>query len=252
MQLSDYIQTGALIVSALSFFFGFVVFLWQNKKSREIDEKQLQNQKIEIYQTLETQSTTVFAFEAQNRHVLTLFKTHLARPDVFSTDGIFGEGVDLDDGQLVARKYYEISCNLFEVSSRLRNLDVMDHMVFGSWVAWFFDTAMEWGFRAVWHDLRDNYTQDLRNVFDEIVEQLIRDWDIPHAEGRFTGYDGPAGADGLRRERPELMVDATRLAILRKAFYTDMARIFRCSDIGCWLEEAERTRGTARHPLSYT
>ena len=73
------------------------------------------------------------------------------------------------------------------------------------WVAWFFDVLTEWGFRAAWDDLRDNYTPDLRMVFDAFVARLVTEWDLPHAQGQLSlPHDGLTVGDApLEKLRQE-------------------------------------------------
>ena len=251
MDVSDWINAGALGINALVFALGFISFRHQSVESRKVQKKALENQKIEIYQTLEIQSNAVFEFEAANSAVLAAFKSHLAPTGVFTTPGMFGPDADPCEAKLVARKYYEITCNLFEVSSRLRRREIVDHEVFGSWVAWFFDTATEWGFRAAWHDLRDNYTSDLRLVFDNVVDRLIAEWDTPHAAGAFRDFDVAEIAEGVRCERPDLEVSETRLEALRREFYKDMGRTFNCEVVECWLDNIGSLDDRPEHPLAF-
>ena len=256
MTLKDYIDTGALFINALVFFLALLGYIGQRNKDRaqsekeaqlraEMEEKQLETQKIEIYQRLEMESNNIFRFESEHKDIMPFFREHLPQRNVFDKSASFGPDVPVDEAQLVARKFYENSCNLFEVAARLRRKDIVDHTVFGSWVAWFFDTVTEWGFRATWGDLRDNYTPDLRMIFDEACDQLIREWDIPHAQGQFTDYE-PSN-DGSE----SYTVSTERLEAFRVAFYEDMAEKFDCDEIRGWLEEVRRIR-IADHPYAYT
>ena len=137
---------------------------------------------------------------------------------------------------MLARKYYENCCNIFEVSARLRRADIVPHEVFGSWVAWYFDTVCEWGFRATWNDLRDNYTSEMRTIFDPFVERLIKLWDVPAAEalennGRFE-------------------IDESDLEKLRRDFYRHVGKYFGCRVILKWLDEVGDDLKPP-HPFAY-
>lgn len=250
MDLSEKIGIGALAVNGFVFLLGIMTFAYQARQNRKLQRDQLENQKIEIYQRLEEQSKSVFQFEAEHRQTVALCKSNLAPQRLEGMSGTPASPLSDDDAQLIARKFYEITCNLFEVAARLRRKDVVDHEVFASWVAWFFDTAIEWGFRAIWHDLRSNYTSDLRDVFDPIVEELILAWDIPHAEGRFDGYAQPTPAGEARVRTAALEVKAERIDAIEDAFYKRLAKIFECEAVGTWLKNSARPDAAA-HPLAF-
>ena len=251
MDVSESLNAGILAVNAFVLFLGLASFVYQTRQNRKVQKTQIENQQIEIYQRLEMQSSSVFAFEAENKQVVALFKSNLAPLEMPRTFGAPSAGIDLGEAQLTARKYYEISCNLFEVASRLRRRDIVDHEVFASWIAWFFDTATEWGFRALWHDMRDNYTPDLRDVFDDIVDELIRDWDIPHAAGQFGAFDVEGIDPGARKSAADLAVSDAALGALRQRFYTRLAKVFDCPAIGSWLTASAATPGRIEHPLAF-
>lgn len=216
----------------LTFMFALILF-WVDVRRRRIeDAKSLKTQRIEIYQRLEIESNSVFKFEAENKDVLPEFKTHLGPPA-----SAFLARADEDDDRLVARKYYENCCNLFEVAARLRAADVIDPPVFCSWLAWYFDTLTEWGFRALWADLRDNYTPDLRAFFDPFVERLIASWDIPHEKA--------AAGDAARGVPP------AELDRVRAAFYRHVGDLLDCDIVRAWLETVETGRPASVHPLAY-
>lgn len=185
--VADWAQSFGSVFTALAFGLAIYKLLQAGKARRAAeadalkaqiaaDAKSLQAKQVEIYQRLEIESNVVFQFEATNKSILPLFKTHLAPVDALTR----GDDEAQAEARLIARKYYEICCNLFEVAARLRRLGYLEPEVFGSWVAWYFDTLCEWGFRALWADLRDNYTSHLRDeTFDRFVEELIQAWDIP-------------------------------------------------------------------------
>ncbi len=235
MEISEYLNAGILAVNAFVLILGFASFVYQARQNRKVQRTQIENQQIEIYQRLEMQSSGVFAFEAKNRQAVALFKSHLAPaglPQSYSP----ADGTDYAEAQLTARKYYEISCNLFEVAARLRRRDIVDPEVFASWVAWFFDAATEWGFRALWHDMRDNYTPDLRDIFDEIVDELITAWDIPH----MSAQPGTS-----------LELSDTALKAIREQFYVRLAKVFDCPAIAKWMNAAALKPEHVEHPLAF-
>lgn len=201
---------------------------------------------IEIYQRLEIESNRVFEFETRHPQLVPMMKRRLAPVAALGelvVQNEYGDRMDARQVAMVARKYYEMNCNLFEVAARLRKRNLIDGDVFGSWVAWYFDTCTEWGFRALWADLRDNYTADLRAIFDPLCSVLIMDWDIPHAEGRLGGAMDDTGLPDVTGEELEQR---------RVAFYTQIADLLECDTIRGWIEKVNATRLPEPHPLAYT
>jgi hypothetical protein len=243
-------QAGALIWAITQFRVesqGRAKALSDAEKVRADNEDRAQEaRKIEIYQRLEIESNRVFEFEARHPQLVPKMKRRLAPVVQIGDLVVQNEYADRMDGAqiaMIARKYYEMNCNLFEIAARLRRRELVDEDVFGSWIAWYFDTITEWGFRALWHDLRDNYTADLRSVFDGLVSILIEEWDIPHHQGTFAHYDPDATGDpGVCNEELERR---------RVWFYEEMGRRFHCSEISNWLKQVDETRLSHAHPLAY-
>ncbi|MCW3835173.1 hypothetical protein ACFQ1E_01040 [Sphingomonas canadensis] len=276
---ADLVQTIALIVT-------IAIFVLQSRRTerdhkiaeakaaaerRKVDEEAAAARRIQIYQTLEIESNAIFRFEAEHKYILPYFKSNLAplglyeRKDIEDKDNTL---VTDDEMKLIARKYYEITCNLFEVASRLRKQGFADPEVFGSWVAWYFDTLIEWGFRAAWHGLRDNYTRDLRRIFDPFVSRLLEQWDTPHHACEDRPYFGPATDSG--RE-----VDPGTIDALKADFYRHVADLFgtmgvkeatdieaerlvakgapypQCVYVRDWLKNAETGAPRIAHKMAY-
>ncbi len=213
---------------------------------KEDDDEAQKARKIEIYQRLEIESNRVFEFEARHPELVPLLKRRLASVTEIGKLVVRNEYTEQMEPRqiaMIARKYYEMNCNLFEIAGRLRHKDLIDHEVFGSWVAWYFDTCTEWGFRALWADLRDNYTADLRNIFDELCGDLIVDWDIPHFNGTF---EKGVISDNLPDVEPE------ELERRRRQFYQQVGTLFECDDIKSWLDMADASQLPAAHPLAYS
>ncbi len=117
---------------------------------------------------------------------------------------------------------------MFEVACRLRHRKIMPPEVFGSWVAWYFDTLIEWGFRAAWADLRDNYVKELRAIFDPFMDDLIARWDQSGQE--------PSDDD---------------VQDLRRQFYRHLGKLYRCPLILKWLDDCEKRSPSVIHPHAY-
>jgi hypothetical protein len=251
ISIGDLIQTAAFVATVATFYL-------QSRRSqqdrRDADAQAAEARKIQIYQTLEIESNTIFRFEAEHKYILPQFKEHLApiglfeRTDILDNDGT---KVTRDEMQLIARKYYEVTCNLFEVAARMRDKGFADPEVFGSWVAWYFDTVCEWGFRAAWAGLRDNYTPELRGMFDETLEDLVKLWDIPH-------HNGAEVVPDIEHWR-ELFYQRTakRFSTNRKQEAADEALTApcppgtECEIIWNWLERASKTAPKVAHPMAY-
>lgn len=115
----------------------------------------------DTYTRLELASNEVFRFEAANAAALQPFKAS-SRPDRPLSP----------EGALLAENYYLQQLNLFEIAVRFRRTGAVDKVVFGSWVAWFFEALQSWSFRAAWRDTRLHYTPELRAIFDGPVEMF--------------------------------------------------------------------------------
>lgn len=238
------------IIQLLVFAFTVFVFMRQlreSEKQRRCDEdERKETRKIEIYQRLEIESNRVFEFEARHPELVPQMKLHLAPVrwlgDIEVKDE-YGKRMDERKIAMIARKYYEMNCNLFEIAARLRIKNLIDGDVFGSWVAWYFDTCTEWGFRALWADLRDNYTKELRDIFDTLCSDLILAWDIPHMEGTLQVASVEYGSADVTSDELELR---------RRQFYQHMtAKYNECEFIGDWLGKIDETALSASHPLAY-
>ena len=213
---TDWLQL-ASIATALG------VFFYQQNKS-------VQAQQIEIYQRLEIESSNVFRFEAEHSATIRFYKERV-KPTGFTAEKI-------EETKHTARKYYETTCNMFEVACRLRHRKIMPPEVFGSWVAWYFDTLCEWGFRAAWADLRDNYIDDLRAIFDPFMDELVQRWD-QSADSTLSSHNASAVSEAEVKE-------------LRGRFYRHLAKLYKCPLILNWLRECETSAPEIAHPFAYS
>ncbi len=206
----------------------------------------LNTRRVEIYQRLEIESNRVFEFEARHPQLVPMMKRHLApveKLDDLVVQNEYGDRMDARQIAMVARKYYEMNCNLFEIAARLRKLELIDRDVFGSWVAWYFDTGTVWGFRALWADLRDNYTADLRAIFDPLCIALISGWDVAHAQGQLEAIDTTG-------RLPD--ISTAELEHRRVAFYAQIGDLLDCDTIRGWLAQVDATQLPEAHPLAYS
>ncbi len=178
----------------------------------------LRVERLELYQRLETASLSVFDFEAKEADRLERYRDEALDEDKFpdkpklkAAYGSMGAFVrdgykSVEDGDplkdpealdemqafekdwRVARKYYEQTLNLFEMATRFRNKKIIEPLVYGSWVIWFYDTLCEWSFREHWADLKQNYTPDLRRVFNLFVAEFDESEEIDARKARYFQY----------------------------------------------------------------
>lgn len=127
------------------------------------NRRELVVQKVELYHRLETGSIELFKFEAAHGAVLA--------PFMDLAPSVSAPAPSADDVR-IKRKFYEQTMNLFEMAARFRKKNIIEPEVYGSWVAWYYDTIRQWGFRAEWPDLRQNYTREARAIFDRFVAEF--------------------------------------------------------------------------------
>ncbi|GGE50756.1 hypothetical protein GCM10011367_27090 [Marinicauda pacifica] len=178
------------VVAFAALLVSLVVFLLQQRKM-------IQLRKQENYLSLELSSNEVFRYEAE----------YGARLEPFMEETRPGEWTPGPGDESVAGNFYLQCLNLFEIALRLRQEGGFDPKILGSWVIWFHATTQSWYFRAQWPELRENYTDVLRDVFDEPVER----------------YDEFAGDE----ER-------------RAYFFGHVAKVMDCKIVRKWLKDLER------------
>jgi hypothetical protein len=183
----------------------------------------------EVYQRLELASNDLFGFEAEHAEALERFRdldrkdwkfnaVELTALDNWENfiEGEYSGGLaaaerdalrQLEADWRKTRKYFEKALNLFEMAARLRRAHVLEAEVFGSWSIWFYETLCEWGFRKHWDNIKQNYTSELRAIFDYFVAQF-----------------DPAHDEQARKH----------------AFFQHVARLYRCEIIARWLDGIER------------
>ena len=122
------------------------------------DRRSIRVEKSSAYLQLETHSSAAFRYAAENGAAMEPFEPRVPpkpRPSLKSNNAE------------ITRQFYYQCLNLFEVCSNFRRKHVIDHAVYASWVAWFHELLDQWYFRELWQaEMRDNYTQDVRGIFD--------------------------------------------------------------------------------------
>lgn len=145
----------------LATFFGLIIgtvtFAIQNRRELKV-------QKVELYHRLETGSIELFKFEAANVARLKPYQD-------LTRNAATAQKLD-DEDAFISRKFYEQTMNLFEMAARFRKKNIIEPEIYGSWVIWYYDTLLQWGFREEWPDLRQNYTEEIRAVFDKPVSEF--------------------------------------------------------------------------------
>ncbi len=137
---------------ALMFSLTALILSWLSFKRESRVEKS------SAYLDLETYSSQLFQYEATHAKAMEPFRRE-KRPRNFDI------AKHANSAKITDQCYYQ-ALNLFEVASNFRKKDIVDHAVFASWVAWFYEVANDWYFREQWPDMRENYTEDVRNIFD--------------------------------------------------------------------------------------
>lgn len=211
---ADAINLGLLAIGVMT----LAVGLYYSHQTRQ---QSVKTEQATAYLSLETYSSEVFKYEAENFELLAPYRS-------LSRSGALPHPDGESKSAGVAANLYFQTLNLFEVCTRFRKNGVIEHEVFASWVAWFYDTLDDWYFRDQWRGgMRENYTPDLRAIFDEGV--AIFD--------RLGESDEPA-------------IDRRR----RRAFYAAVGDQLDCDDVRAWLgaaEEVKEPAGPGRFAFSW-
>lgn len=193
--MSNIIAILALILTLVSFAVNLGVALMLDAKTRDrerqIERREDRVEKSAAYLGLELASIDVFKYKADRYEAIGWARTVAGPPP----------GADL---RLVeeANSFFYQCLNLFEVASRFRKDRIIVPEVYASWVAWFYETLEFPYFRSQWAaEYRDNYTPELRRIFDA---GMLLDW---------------AGTDDNAR---------------RKQFYETVGAILECPIISQW------------------
>lgn len=151
----------ALIALTISVFAGLYSW-WTGREGRKLERhisaRDDRVEKSTAYLELEVHSSEAFRYAAENCEAMKRFESTDPPKRRPSTD---------TKNAQITRQYYYQCLNLFEVCSNFRRNGVIDETVYASWVAWFHEILDQWYFREIWQaDMRDNYTPDVRNIFD--------------------------------------------------------------------------------------
>lgn len=205
------------IISATVALLAFLAAYWFSRRAREDG---LRVEKSTAYLSLEMASSEVFKYEAEMDEKLAPYRAVYA--SATARKRLSGQS----DAKTAYNLYFQ-TLNLFEVCARFRRQEIIEHQVFASWVAWFYDTLDDWYFRAMWHDLRCNYTDDVRDIFDLGTVIFAR-----HGEKAPTGSDAEEARDHARKAE----------------FYAAVAAHMQCKEIAEWLGKTRR-KAIAPPPL---
>lgn len=182
------------LIASLAFLLALGTFFYTFRKEGRIERGA-------AYLTLELASIEVFKYKAEHFDALHWGETE---------ENLFGKPkLQLEEQ---ADSYFYQCLNLFEAASRFRKIKVIQPEVYASWVAWFYEVLEYAYFRRQWlQTYRDNYTREVREVFDAGV-----------------GLDWGHGDDNARR----------------KAFYASVAEILDCDVIEQWRVEVPEKAAT--------
>ncbi|MEM6625279.1 MAG: hypothetical protein AAF719_01115 [Pseudomonadota bacterium] len=153
LHMWSFVGSSVDTVALIGIFFTLVIFYFQQRRAARVEKQQ-------NYLKLELASIELFRFEAENASLVETYDA-LVAPDPYLADAVT---------EREASTFYFMTLNLFEISIRMRYDYTIDPDVFGSWVAWYYDTLTSWYFRREWPEFRRNYTPQLRAVFDPFAE----------------------------------------------------------------------------------
>lgn len=211
-KLETIIAAGALIVSLVSLLFSIIENRYSRSEARKdleasdinnkakFDEikrrqdsfygrteaRELSLKTMSVYMELEVNSSKIFEYTAERSHLMAYFRA--TEPD----PGLRPSTTDYDKCAETTLNLYFQSLNLFEVCAHMYRHDLFPRDVFGSWIAWFYEVLDDWYFQEQWPQIRENYTQDVRAIFDigtDIFRYALDDEDRLRAF-----YDGVATA----------------------------------------------------------
>ena len=171
-QMADLSPMIGSLSAALAIFVSLGVFAFQVRRDYKL-------KKLDVYQSVELESNTLFRFEALHNEDIAPFLLN-RRP----------KGLASNADTAFIDSYLFQALNLFEVTVTYRRKDLIDKRAFGSWVSWYFELLNSWYFRETWPERRLHYTPDLRAIFDPAVRNFD-DAKQPFADrGRFFRHVG--------------------------------------------------------------
>ncbi|MEL6868946.1 MAG: GNAT family N-acetyltransferase [Pseudomonadota bacterium] len=193
-QVMDQIFAYRDTIAILALIVTIIVFIVQQRQGNRIEKQ-------ENYLTLELASNDLFKFEGEHAKAIGPFQENTL-PDAAHIEAHSG----------LADAFFFMTLNLFEASVRFRKNLTIEKTVFGSWVVWYYDTLCSAYFRSQWPRLRENYTVELKEIFDE----------------------------------PSAQFDSAMAEHTRKiAFFDHVARILNCPIIRDWLDDTDLQPDTA-------
>lgn len=155
---ANWIAIVALVLSVVAAAYSWWASRETAKLERHVAERDDRVEKSTAYLELEVHSSEAFRFAAEHAEAM--------RPYESTDKPVRLPKRDRKDAA-TTRQYYYQCLNLFEVCSNFRRNGVVDEYVYASWVAWFHEVLDQWYFRELWaSEFRDNYTPDVRHMFD--------------------------------------------------------------------------------------
>jgi len=164
-----------------------------------IRERTRQEQ-VETYQKLEFASIDLFRWEIEHLDLVRRFRDDPSKdPPRPQRDGTT---FDASGEEYALTQYGCQVMNLFEVALRLHEEGTMPREVLGSWAIWMWDFITTHSFARFWAENRENYVNDVRQLFDSAVT-LDAPKDNPEPFFHLMGglFDSEILADWYRRSR---------------------------------------------------
>ncbi|MBK7696427.1 MAG: hypothetical protein IPI30_19580 [Saprospiraceae bacterium] len=153
------INLSTVIVAVVTFFI--------TQRSENIKNRKVANR--EIYMNLELAAIDLFRFEAD--HI------ELIRPIVEDGKKLPTKG---SAERLIANNYVCQILNLFEMAINFRKEGIMPFEVFESWISWFSELISYPGFKEIWLELGDDYSNDLGEVLNRGLK--LKEEDLSSAQ----------------------------------------------------------------------
>ena len=160
------IQLTAIALTAAGLIVTIIIFYLQVKMQTETE-------RASNYQTLEFAANEALRFEAEHHEFI----------DPFMTREKSAAAENLTDAYASSYVYQVLT--LFEIATRFYKRGYIDEEVFISWIVWFFSMLNSWYFRENWMEIRINYTDDIREIFDMPVRRYSLHGGTDDARGQF-------------------------------------------------------------------
>lgn len=128
-----------------------LTFAWQLHRGNML-------RRAEVYQSLEMASNELFRFEAAHADALAPMYSPI------------GPQTPPPAQDMIWRSFIFQTMNLFEMALRFRAARVFEPELYKTWVAWNYDLLSNPYFRAIWDEVKANYSDDIQRLFDRFAK----------------------------------------------------------------------------------